>query len=173
MTLLKQSADSGNGGSSTSAASSKKVNEKLIFAILIPLLTAAMLVAAYFICINTARRNIYESIHTDSPNKNIVNIYDLMLTYLSLIGIACHDNLSDMDRCSVICEKLSEITSDDITDELREACEKAVEAEMSRNEFSDEDTERLRELLEKIKSLCYERMTKYQRFAAKHIKALY
>lgn len=172
-TAASGSADSGNGGSSTSAASSKKVNEKLIFAILIPLLTAAMLVAAYFICINTARRNIYESIHTDSPNKNIVNIYDLILTYLSLIGIACHDNLSDMDRCSVICEKLSEITSDDITDELREACEKAVEAEMSRNEFSDEDTERLRELLEKIKSLCYERMTKYQRFAAKHIKALY
>lgn len=136
-------------------------------------LIIAMFALAYAACISAIKRGLKDSINEENENRRAVNIYDIVLMYLGCIGIRCGENISDMDRCERLCEMLEKEGIVGLGDELRAACGLAVEAGMSDGEITHEENEQMMSLLKKVRDVCYEKMSKTQRFTAKYIKGLY
>lgn len=157
-----------SGGGGLSAATIKKIATVALVIVII-----GFIIGGYIALREAIKRSIEDSISGGDENKNCVNIYNLILRYLACASISCRENISDKERCRKLCLQLVGNVPYDICEGLTDACRLAVEASMSSETLSAEDTKGIRDLLIKIRSECYERMTKFQRFKAKYILALY
>lgn len=162
----------GSGGSTVKKAGSSKLSS-ILMTVGAAALIIAMFVLAYVACISAIRRGLKDSINEENQNKRAVNIYDIVLMYLACIGIRCSENISDKDRCEKLCVMLAEADITGLSEALRAACALAVEAGMSGGVITPEENEKMIALLKKIREICYEKMSRMQRFTAKYIKGLY
>lgn len=162
----------GSGNGSTGSKGGSKI-KGILLTVGAATLIIAMFVLAYLACISAIKRGLKDSINEANENRRAVNIYDLVLTYLACIGIRSSENISDKDRCERLCEMLEKAGITGLSDELRAACELAVEAGMSGGEITPEENEQMIALLKKVRGICYEKMSKIQKFTAKYIKGLY
>ncbi len=163
----------GNGGNANEESSGGSKVKDILMTAGAAALIIAMFVLAYLACISAIKRGLKDSINEENQNKRAVNIYDIALMYLGCIGIRCGENISDKDRCEKLCEMLEKAGISGLGDELRAACALAVEAGMSGGEITHEENEQMMSLLKKVREVCYEKMSKAQRFTAKYIKGLY
>lgn len=156
-------------GGGISAATMKSIAKAAVVVIVL-----GVIVLGYMLLRSSAKKSIEESICGSDENENCVNLYNLILRYLACISVTCRDNISDKERCKKICDQLMDKEEPyDIRDALTAACALAVEAEMGRVTFTEDDIRSTRELLKNVKTQCYEKMTSMQRFKAKYILALY
>lgn len=155
-------------GGGLSAAAIKTIATVALIIVII-----GFIIGGYIALREAIKKSIEDSISGKDENINCVNIYNLILRYLGCASISCRENISDKERCQKLCLQLVGNVPHDICEGLTDACMLAVEASMSCETLSSEDTERLRELLAKVKSECYDKMTSFQRFKAKYILALY
>lgn len=115
-----------------------------------------------------------KSIHGEDESENAINCYSLILKYLKLIGIGTNENLSDIERCRLLCGQLKAAGFEQaLCDRLTSAAKAAVSAKMGGEFFDEKDTEPIRELLYDVKALCFEKLSVTERFISKYIKMLY
>ena len=169
-TITTTENSSGNANSGSSGSSKVK---DILLTVGAAALIIAMFALAYLACISAIKRGLKDSISTADENKRAVNIYDIVLMYLACIGIRCSENISDKDRCERLCEMLEKAGITNLGDELRAACGLAVEAGMSGGIITPEENEQMISLLKRVRDVCYDKMSKTQRYTAKYIKGLY
>lgn len=169
---VSQTNTTGSANSNTGGKGETKA-KGILLTVCAAVLVIVMFALAYLACISAIRRSLKDSINEADENKRAVNIYDIVLMYLACIGIRCGENISDKDRCERLCEMLEKAGITGLSDELRAACALAVEAGMSGGEITPEENKQMMVLLKKVREICYEKMSKMQRFTAKYIKGLY
>lgn len=164
-------------GSSESDPHSSKVSYVGIFKIAAEILIFAAIVfviLALWAKIRSVRiKSLNRKLSDSNRNKAVTDIYKHYLCLLELVGVSVNGNITDMESVEDIAEQCEKKGLAEINDSFRKLTEIAVEADMSKNEISEESYKFCTEELKHISEAIWSKLGKLKRLYAKYIRFLY
>lgn len=119
-------------------------------------------------------KTMKEKCYSDDLNERVLDIFRYSLKYMSLIGVECNNNISDLQLCKVLIEKCHEKNINELDESLEELCDIAVCAFMSDKSITEDQAEKAAEVLRYIsEDILPTKLSKMEKLSAKWIWCLY
>lgn len=163
------SSESDSDHSNVSYVKIFKIAAKILIFVAIVLIVLALWAKIRSLKIKTLNRKLSDS----DRNKAVTDIYKHYLCLLELIGVSVNGNITDMESVEEIAEQCEKIGIVEIKESFKKLTEIAVEADMSRNEISEESYEFCTEELKRISEAIWSKLGNLKRLYAKFIRFLY
>ncbi|MGN0632316.1 MAG: transglutaminase family protein [Oscillospiraceae bacterium] len=146
------------------------------FTKLLYILAAVVFVLVFAMALYVKRKSniskLEKSINDEDPDKAVISCFKAYLRYLSLIGVECHENLSDEMIAGRILKEL-ESAAPELCEDFIKLTQLAVASFMGKNKLEEEDGCFARKALLTANSVIFEKLDPIQRLLAKWVHNLY